>query len=124
MAREDRDVVLRRLLFAGRRRGALVLALTHTGAVSEDIMKRCPHEAIPLFDKPAKGDERAAILHFVSGYAGRGWVVCRRCGETGYWGGYGMKRRVRWGYGDESLLKTAEQHNRLMRGETVEASAL
>jgi hypothetical protein len=82
-------------------------------------MPRCRHEPIPLFDKPPKGNETAAIHYILSGYTKLDWVICRRCSSTGYWGGYGGNRRVRWGYGDDGLLKTAEHHNRLMRGEAV-----
>lgn len=82
-------------------------------------MSRCQHEPIPLFDKPAKDNQKAAIHYFLSGYTRLDWVICRKCSATGYWGGYGARRRVRWGYGDEELLKTAEHHNRLMRGDTV-----
>ena len=39
-------------------------------------------------------DEKAAVQYFLSGYAQRGWVICRKCGETGYWGGYGLAVRV------------------------------
>ena len=86
-------------------------------------MKRCQHDPITLFDQPAsKEDERAAILYFMSGYARQGWVICPKCGEPGYWGGYGFKRRIRWGYGGESMLAIAEQHNRSMRGEIVARS--
>jgi hypothetical protein len=35
-------------------------------------------------------DEKAAAQYFLSGYARRGWVICRKCGETGYWSGYGF----------------------------------
>lgn len=80
---------------------------------------RCSHDPVTLFDLPPKGNERAAILYFLTPSARKHWVICRHCAATGYWGGYGIKRRVRWGYGDTSLLKTAEHHNRLMRGETV-----
>lgn len=80
---------------------------------------RCAHEPIKLFDKSAPGNESAVIHYFLNPYA-RGrleWVICRKCGLTGYWGGYGLKRRVRWNYGSDDMLKNAEHHNRLMRGE-------
>ena len=57
-------------------------------------MGRCQPEPISLFDKPMPDDEKAAVQYFLSGYARRGWVICRNCGETGYWGGYGFA--VRW----------------------------
>ena len=57
-------------------------------------MGGCQHEPISLFDKPMPDDEKAAVQYFLSGYARRGWVICRKCGETGYWGGYGFA--VRW----------------------------
>jgi hypothetical protein len=80
-------------------------------------MKRCQHEPKDLFDKPRKGDQHAAVIDFLhSHYTSRGWVICARCGLTGYWGGYGFKRRVRWGYGDDGILKSAEHHNRVMNG--------
>ncbi|MGY3582261.1 hypothetical protein ACVIGB_000814 [Bradyrhizobium sp. USDA 4341] len=72
-----------------------------------------------MFDNPAQGNEAAAVHYFLSGYTKLHWVICRKCSFTGYWGGHGGHRRVRWGYGDEGLLKTAEHHNRLMRGEAV-----
>ena len=82
---------------------------------------KCKHEPRSLFDNPRKGDEVAAIHHFLSGYTKRvEWVICMKCGQTGYWGGYGARRRVRWGYGDDGVLKSAEHHNRLMCGETLE----
>jgi hypothetical protein len=81
------------------------------------MTKRCIHEPIRLFDQPRPHDECAAIHHFLSGYTKRvTWVICRRCGDAGYWGGYGARRRVRWGYGDNDMLLSAEHHNRVMAG--------
>jgi hypothetical protein len=51
---------------------------------------RSQQEPISLFDKPMPDDEKAAVQYFLSGYARRGWVICRKYGETGYWGGYGF----------------------------------
>lgn len=82
-------------------------------------MSRCLHDPIPLFDKPTKDVKAAAFHYALSPYTRLDWVICRRCAATGYYGGYGGNRRVRWGYGDDGLLKTAEHHNRLMRGEAV-----
>jgi hypothetical protein len=48
----------------------------------------------------------------------------QRCGLTGYWGGYGGRRRVRWGYGDDGILKSAEHHNRVMRGEEFDRGSI
>jgi len=71
-----------------------------------------------LFDAPTKGDVKAATVTFLhSLYNLPGWVICTRCGSTYYWGCYGMKRRVRWGNGNDGILKSAEHHNRVMRGD-------
>jgi hypothetical protein len=88
-------------------------------------MMRCQHEPISLFDPPHKGDEKAAIHHSLSGYTTRiEWVICARCGLTAYWGGHGFKRRVRWNYDDDEVLKTAERHNRLMNGIEFERGSI
>lgn len=83
-------------------------------------MPKCMHDPVSLFDAAPKGNEGAAVMHFLCPYARGGWVICRKCGHTGYWGGYGMRRRARWGFGGEPVLKAAEHHNRLMRGEVVQ----
>jgi hypothetical protein len=71
------------------------------------LTMRCQHHPATLFDKPRKGDRKAAAVAFLhSHYTSRGWVICTRCGLTGYWGGYGGRRRVRWGYGDDGILKS------------------
>jgi hypothetical protein len=55
-------------------------------------MTRCQHEPVNLFDPP--GDNIAAALIYAM-WNGSKCVMCRKCSATGYWGGYGVKRRVR-----------------------------
>lgn len=74
---------------------------------------RCVHDPIQLYDSPPKGDVNA-YLGFALQNTHR-WMICRKCGETGYWGGHGHKRRIRWGYGGEDLLVRAEEYNRSIR---------
>lgn len=78
-------------------------------------MSRCSHEPIDLFDRPPAGAQHEAILFFLSGWTRLRWVICRKCGATGYWGGYGAKRRVRWGYGDNTMPAAAQHHNVRMK---------
>ena len=85
----------------------------------------CQHEPILLFDGPAKeADARATILYCISPWTCLDWVICRKCGETGYWGGYGFKRRVEWGYGGDQVLLAAEKHNRMMCSDSNRGLAL
>lgn len=73
------------------------------------MMKRCIHDRINLFDPPAAGNRTAEILYFLNPWTRHEWVICRKCGVTGYWGGYGIKRRVRWGYGGDQVLQAAHK---------------
>lgn len=65
---------------------------------------RCVHDPVRLFNQPEPKD-LAGWLFYGKQAA---WVRCAKCGETGYWGGYGARRRVRWGYGHGMPVKAAE----------------
>ena len=86
-------------------------------------MPRCNHDPLPLYDDPPKGNIALALDYTFANGRHR-WVICRNCGATGYWGGYGIHRRVRWGYGgDAEQLQRAENYNRSVAREVALQSA-
>jgi hypothetical protein len=66
--------------------------------------RRCQHDPIRLYDEPHKRDLAGWLFYSDKGR----WVICSKCRETGYWGGHGFKRRIRWGYGWDMEKSAAE----------------
>jgi len=65
---------------------------------------RCQHDPVKLFDEPHKRDLAGWLFYGKKAH----WVICAKCRTTGYWGGYGFKRRIRWNFGWDMEKDAAE----------------
>lgn len=80
-----------------------------------DKNPRCLHVPVRLYDEPSRKDIGAWLF-----YGDKAdWVICSRCRTTGYWGGYGAKRRIRWNVGWK-IEESAAEWNRWVAGRAAE----
>lgn len=78
-------------------------------------MKRCQHDPVRLFKLPPPGNYLAEV-NYILAAGNRDWTICTKCRTMGYWGGYGIKRKIRWGYGNAEWKRRADEYNQSLDG--------